>query len=91
MTPLPAEDEPDGDIWLPHHFWIGGVVMLGGWLYWGTDPAGAWLTLAGLLIVADDVISHVFGVPTPLDALFKRALRNPRFRRAYTRLLRSYR
>lgn len=87
----PADDEPDGDIYLPHHFWVGLVVLLGGWFYWGQDPAGGWIALAGLLIIADDLIEHFFGVWTPLDALFKRAMRNERFRRAYTKLLRSYR
>lgn len=71
----PAESEPDGDRFLGHHFWIGIAVMIVGWMQWtpgGTAVIGSHLTFVGLLIVLDDLISHFFGVWTPLDYLFKR-------------------
>jgi hypothetical protein len=81
------DNEPDGNIWLPHHFWIGLIVMLGGWIWWGSDPTGSHVTIIGLLIVADDLIEHYVGIPTPLDYCFKYAMRNyPRFREYYTKL-----
>lgn len=91
MPKYPAEDEPDGDIYLPHHAWLGMVLLAGGWFYWGQDPAGGYVALIGLVIVADDVLQHFFGIPTPLDWAFKRALRNDRFRRAWARLVNAYR
>lgn len=90
QTP-PADREPDGSIWYPHHFWIGLAVMLAGWLAWGAEPWGAHVAILGLLIVADDLIEHYLGVPTPLDTAFKRALRNDRVRRLYARyVMRRY-
>lgn len=75
---LPVESEPDGDRYLGHHFWIGIMAMIVGWMQWtphGTPTAAVILVVIGLLVVADDVVSHVFGISTPLDALFKAALR----------------
>lgn len=73
----PAEDEPDGDVSLPHHFWIGVAVSSFGFgMVWPAYPrVGATLTLLGLAIAADDTVEHTFDVPTPLDQLYKRWLR----------------
>jgi len=75
---FPAEEEPDGDRYLGHHFWVGIFTMVVGWMQWtpaGTPEAGAVLVVVGLLVTVDDVVSHVFGVWTPLDWLFKSVLR----------------
>ena len=77
-VPFPSEKEPDGDRYLGHHFWIGIAMMVIGWMQWtpdGTPTEGAALVVAGLLVVSDDVLSHAFGIWTPLDALFKAYLR----------------
>ena len=93
----PYEEEPDGEIMKFHHFWIGTAVMLGGWFLWGSDPTGGIVTVIGLLIVADDVIDHYRGgwirditerylgvrMGTPLDFLFRLAMRYKPFRRRY--------
>ncbi|MFD1588725.1 hypothetical protein ACFR9U_17235 [Halorientalis brevis] len=70
---FPAEAVPDGGIFLPHHLYIGvGVMLFGFALVWDPyDKAGAVLTLLGLYIAADDAVSHVFGVWTPLDHIWK--------------------
>jgi len=42
---------------------------------WDLYPVtGAALTVGGSLILLDDVVSHAFGIPTPLDELWKRVL-----------------
>jgi len=73
----PAEDEPDGDVSAPHHFYVGLLVALFGFAsVWPTYPAtGATMTVIGTLVLADDVISHVWGVWTPLDWVFNRYIR----------------
>lgn len=73
----PAEDEPDGDVLLPHHFYLGVIVAFYAFFFaWGTYPTvGATLSVLGLLIALDDVVNHAFGVPTPLDSLWSRFLR----------------
>lgn len=70
---FPAEEEPDGEVIAPHHAYSGALIMLFGFmLVWPTYPAmGAGMSVLGLLIAADDVISHVFGVWTPLDWAWK--------------------
>lgn len=76
--PFPAEREPDGDRYLGHHFWIGIFMMVVGWMQWapqGTPVAGSALVWIGLFVLLDDLVSHYFGVWTPLDALFKAGLR----------------
>jgi hypothetical protein len=72
----PHEDEPDGDVSLPHHLYIGVTVLLFGFVsVWPAYPAtGATMALIGLLVAADDVLSHVFGIPTPLDTLWKKVI-----------------
>lgn len=74
---FPAEAEPDGDVLAPHHFYIGvGAAVFGFASVWPYYPVtGASMTILGVLIVADDVLSHAFGVPTPLDLVWKRAIR----------------
>jgi hypothetical protein len=74
---FPAEDEPDGDVSAPHHFYVGLLVALFGFAsVWPTYPAtGAVMTVVGALILVDDVVSHVWGVWTPLDWLFNRLIR----------------
>ena len=73
---FPAEKEPDGDVMAPHHFWIGiGLAVFGFLFTWPYYPeTGATITLVGTLLIVDDVISHVFGVWTPADWLWKKYL-----------------
>lgn len=71
---FPAEEEPDGDAMAPHHFYIGMGVALFGFLWvWPYYPVtGSLSVLIGSAILLDDVISHVFGVWTPLDWVWNR-------------------
>lgn len=73
---FPAEDEPDGEILAPHHFYIGMLVAAFGFVsVWPYYPAtGAAMALIGTVILADDLLSHAFGIPTPLDTLWKRVI-----------------
>lgn len=73
---LPVDDEPDGDALAPHHFWVGlAVAAFGFGSVWRYYPrAGALMTGLGLLVALDDAVEHIFGVPTPLDAVWKRVL-----------------
>jgi hypothetical protein len=73
---FPAEDEPDGDVQAPHHFYIGMLVAAFGFVsVWPFYPAtGAVMTVVGTIVIVDDVLSHAFGVWTPLDAFWKRFL-----------------
>lgn len=66
---FPAENVPDGAIFAPHHFYVGVIIAVFSFaLVWRYYPVtGATGTLIGLLIALDDALSHVFGVPTPLD------------------------
>ncbi|UHH24888.1 hypothetical protein [Halobacterium noricense] len=44
-------------------------------LLWGAYPLPARLVaLAGVVIAADDVVEHAFGVWTPLDAFWRHVL-----------------
>lgn len=76
---FPHDPEPDGDVSLPHHFWIGvALSVFSFWSLWqaGHYPAlGAVGTLLGLLIALDDAVEHAFGIPTPLDQLWNQWLR----------------
>jgi len=76
MPEFPAEDEPDGDVSAPHHFYIGlGVAAFAFTTVWDLYPVtGAGLTVLGTLILLDDVVSHAFGVWTPLDWLWRVAI-----------------
>jgi hypothetical protein len=73
---FPAEDEPDGDVLAPHHFYVGALLAWFGFMFvWPYYPeAGAAMTIVGTLVLIDDVVSHAFGVWTPLDAVWKRVL-----------------
>jgi len=66
---FPAEEEPDGDAHAPHHFYIGLFLAAFGfasiWPYY--PQTGAAVTVLGTLMLLDDVLSHVWGVWTPLD------------------------
>lgn len=77
LDQFPAEEEPDGDVFAPHHFYIGMVLALFSFVtVWPYYPVtGAAAVLVGTLILLDDAISHAFGVWTPLDALWKRVIR----------------
>lgn len=87
----PHDREPDGNIYLPHHYWIGLFLLIGGWFLWGTSPTGRIVTVVGLYVVADDVLEHSFGWPMPLDWSFKWAMKNTRLRRWYRKyVLRWY-
>lgn len=70
----PAEDEPDGAVEAPHHFYIGVFVAAFGFVsVWPFYPStGATMTLIGTAILVDDVLSHAFGIPTPLDWIWER-------------------
>jgi hypothetical protein len=72
----PVEDEPDGEVLAPHHFYVGVLVASFGFLFvWPVYPTvGAVFTLGGLLVALDDAVSHTFGVWTPLDALWRHGL-----------------
>jgi hypothetical protein len=72
----PAEDEPDGNVSAPHHFYVGMALAAFGFMsVWPLYPVtGSSMVLVGTLILVDDVVSHVFGIPTPLDELWKRAI-----------------
>lgn len=74
---FPHDTEPDGDVSLPHHFWMGvAVAVFSFWSVWPAYPAvGAVGTLLGLLVALDDAVEHAFGIPTPLDQLWSRWLR----------------
>jgi hypothetical protein len=73
---FPAEDEPDGEVQAPHHYYIGLFMLFFGFTsIWPFYPAtGATTAIVGFLIVGDDLLSHAFGVPTPLDLLWKKVL-----------------
>lgn len=61
--PLAAKNEPDGDVFAPHHLYIGlAVLMLGYALVWPALPlVGAAGMLMGIVIVADGVLHHALG------------------------------
>lgn len=69
----PHHAEPDGDVLLPHHFYLGVIASTYGFLFlWPRYPTlGSTVAIAGLLIALDDVVQHAFGVWTPLDAGWK--------------------
>lgn len=69
VASFPAEAEPDGAVGAPHHFYIGvGVALFAFVCVWPYYPAaGALLTLVGMAVGLDDVLSHAFGIWTPLD------------------------
>lgn len=86
MNPSPAEQEPDGEIGAFHHWWTGILLMIGGFVIWQPQYSplgGAVLCGVGLLVALDDYLSHAFGIWTPLDAGFRRAMEYKRLRRAY--------
>lgn len=72
----PHESEPDGDVLLPHHAYVGIMVALFGFLFvWPAYPdVGFLLSLVGSLVLLDDVVSHGFGWWTPLDWLWGKYL-----------------
>jgi hypothetical protein len=74
---FPHEAEPDGDASAPHHFYIGvGAAVFGFASVWQYYPAtGAGMVAVGILIAADDAVSHIFGWWTPLDAVWRRVIR----------------
>lgn len=73
---FPAEQEPDGDVSAPHHFYIGvGVSLFAFVSVWDLYPVtGAAMVLVGLAVAVDDAVSHALGWPTPLDLLWTHAL-----------------
>lgn len=78
MSNLGPEEEPDGAVLAPHHFYIGVAVSVFGFMFvWagGLYPkTAAIMTVVGLLIALDDALSHALGVSTPLDQLWKRVI-----------------
>jgi len=77
LDTFPAEDEPDGDVLAPHHFYVGVMAATFGFAFvWPSyPPAGATLTVVGALVMLDDVLSHAFGVPTPIDYVWGKFVR----------------
>lgn len=77
VTSFPAEQEPDGDVLAPHHFYVGLLLAWFGFMFiWPTYPVtGSLSVLVGLLIAADDAISHALGVWTPIDWVWRRFIR----------------
>lgn len=73
---FPAEEEPDGDVQAPHHFYVGVLVACFGfisvWPFYA--ETGAVMVLVGLLVALDDALSHAFGIWTPLDWVWRRWL-----------------
>lgn len=71
--PFPADPVPDGNVFLPHHFGIGVIIAVYSfyfiWPYY--HAVGASGALLGLGIAADDVLSHSFGVWTPVEWLWE--------------------
>lgn len=74
LEDFPAEEEPDGDVMAPHHFYIGLTALVFGFMFvWPYYPStGAITVLVGAAVLLDDVLSHVFGVWTPIDWVWKR-------------------
>lgn len=74
---LPEEEEPDGNVLAPHHLYIGLILSGFGFLFvWPLYPeTGSAMTIIGLLVAADDAISHAFGVWTPLDWVWEKYLK----------------
>jgi len=77
QTVIEPEDEPDGDVMAPHHFYLGVILSTYGFMFvWPTYPlTGAGMTVVGTVILADDVISHATGWWTPLDWFYNRFVR----------------
>lgn len=75
---FPHEEEPDGNVFAPHHFYIGAILSSFAFVFvWPLYPsAGASMTVLGMLIAADDVLSHAFGVWTPLDWVWEEYLQD---------------
>ena len=73
---IPAESEPDGDATAPHHFYIGIAIAFFGFAsVWEYYPVtGSVSVLVGMAIALDDVVSHVFGWPTPMDLVWKKLI-----------------
>jgi hypothetical protein len=73
---FPVEEEPDGDALAPHHFYVGVAAAVFGFAsVWPYYPVtGASMALIGVAVALDDLVSHAFGWPTPLDQLWKRAI-----------------
>lgn len=73
---FPAEGEPDGAVLAPHHFYVGVLLAVFGFVtvtpYYA--PTGWVMVLAGLAIALDDALSHSLGIPTPLDLLWKKVI-----------------
>ena len=75
---FPKERVPDGDILAPHHFYVGVALAVFGFMFvWPYYSAvGAAMSILGVAIMLDDLVSHAFGIWTPLDAVWKRARRS---------------
>lgn len=71
---LTAANEPAGDVFAPHHLYVGvALALVGGLLVWPVSVvAGAVLSLVGVVTAADDVVNHALGTTTPLGQLWRR-------------------
>ena len=71
---FPAEKEPDGDVNAPHHaYWGAFLCLFGFYFVWPYYPAvGAAMSVSGAFVVLDDVLNHAFGVPMPVDHIWKK-------------------
>jgi len=55
-----------------HHFWLGLLIMLGGWGMWECHPdTGATIAVIGMLVIADDLFQHITGW-SPLRIIYDR-------------------
>lgn len=73
---IDPEDEPDGDVLAPHHFYVGVIAAWFGFMFvWPHYPVtGSIAVLVGLLIALDDAIEHATGITTPLELLWVRII-----------------
>lgn len=77
LDTYPSESEPDGDVTAPHHAYVGMLVTWFSFQYvWPHYPrTGATGSILGVLITADDVISHAVYKDTPFDLLWQYVIR----------------
>lgn len=70
--------DPDNRPNAPHHLYIGLIITWFGFQYiWSTRPkVGAVTVLVGVVTLLDDVLSHVFGVWTPIDWFYNKYVKD---------------
>lgn len=70
---LSAVKEPDGDVYAPHHLYLGLVVLfVGYYAAWPASPVlGLVMMAVGSAIVIDDLLHHAMGATTPIDQFWR--------------------